>query len=62
MGGWRQNGGKVAAVNQGTLRGTKTAFMLGNEPKNRRAGVRVSIVARKCRNGHGAKGHRKVER
>lgn len=62
LGGWRQNGGKVATVNQGALRGTETAFMLDREPKNRRAGVRVSIVAKKCRNGHGAKGHRKVKR
>jgi hypothetical protein len=27
----------------------------------KRSGVRAAIVARKCRNGHGAKGGRKVE-
>ena len=30
-------------------------------PKSRRAGVRATIVAKKCRNGHGAKGRRKLD-
>jgi len=60
-GGWRRNGGKVAAVNQGDLCGPRTAFMPQQEPKSRRAGVRASVGARKRRNGRGAKGRRKVD-
>ena len=45
---------------QGDLRG-RTVFMLIREPKSRRAGDRALIVAKKRRNGRGAKGARKVE-
>jgi hypothetical protein len=52
---------KAMRVNQGDLQ-TKRDGVHG--PWSRRAvgaGVRVLIVARKSRNGEGAKGHRKVD-
>ena len=49
-GEWRRNGRKAKHVNQGTLCGDE-----------RRAEVRASVVARKRRNGRGAKGRREVE-
>jgi hypothetical protein len=51
--GIRVVGGKL-----GDLCGVRTVFML-DEPKSRRTEVRAPIVARKRRNGRGAKGCRK---
>ena len=50
MGGWRRNGRKALHINQGSLSGGGTW-----------AEVRAFIVARKPRNGGGAKGGRKVD-
>jgi len=52
---------KVVYVKRGDLSGRRTAFMNRKVPKSRRAGVRALIVARKRRNGRGAKGGRKVD-
>jgi hypothetical protein len=49
-GGWRQDGKKAEGVKQGDLSGVES-----------QTGVRVPVVARKCRNWHGAKERRKVE-
>jgi len=56
-GGWRRRDRKFRCVKQGDLFGTETVFMLpvGNR-RAARAGVRASIVAKKSRNGDGAKG------
>jgi hypothetical protein len=48
-------------VNQGDLLATKTEFMDEVPEEPRRAGVRALIVARKLRNGSGAKERRKVD-
>ncbi len=49
-------------MKQGDLIGTETEFMLLVQNRRAdRAGVRVFIVAKKSRNGDGAKGHREVE-
>ena len=49
-------------VKQGDLSADETEEFMLTEPKNRaRAGVRAAIVARKRRNGRGAKGCRKVK-
>ena len=45
-GGWRQNGRKRERGKQGDLPGCRTEFMASG-PKNRPAGVRASVVARK---------------
>lgn len=59
-GGWRRNDGKVGYMNQRDLSGSWAVFMRkAEEPQ--RAGVRAAIVARKHRNGCGAKGGRKVD-
>jgi len=50
LGGWRRNGRDGCAREQGDLSGQES-----------RAGVRALIVARKRRNGRGAKGGRKVD-
>ena len=49
-------------MKQGDLIGSETVYPLP-EGKGRadRSGVRASIVARKSRNGDGAKGRRKVD-
>ena len=52
---------KVVYVKQGDLSGRRTEFMSQKAPKSRRAGVRALIVARKRRNGRGAKGGREVD-
>jgi len=50
MGGWRRNGRKAMCMNQGYLMEGAT-----------QSGVRAFIVARKHRNGCGAKGGKKVD-
>ena len=56
-GGWRRNGRKAEGVNQGDLPAAETAFLeLVQYRRPGRVGVRASIVARKGRNGPGAKG------
>ena len=57
VGGWRRRDWKFKYVKRGGLRGTETEFMLPVRSRRAvRAGVRASIVAKKSRNGDGAKG------
>src|SRR5215472_8661061 len=59
-GGWGRKGWKCGRDKQGDPLGTeRRSWPTG--PKNRPAGVRASIVARKRSNVRGAKGGRKVE-
>src|SRR5215472_12479644 len=59
-GGWGRKGWKCGRDKQGDPLGTeRRSWPQG--PKNRPAGVRASIVARKRSNVRGAKGGRKVE-
>src|SRR5271165_6334017 len=55
-GGWRRNGRKAKCVNQGDLPEKETVFMPEEGRRAERAGVRAPIVAKKGRNGPGAKG------
>gem|GEM_PF-5266512 len=59
-GGWRQNGWKAKCVNQGDLPAPEpVGWSPGTYPSTvatERAGVRAPIVAKKGRNGPGAKG------
>ena len=59
----RQKGRKAKRVNQGDLSGEESAFIEAENPYEELTptGGRASIVARKRRNGRGAKGRRKVE-
>lgn len=52
---------KATRVNQGDLLAKETVFMDHWSRRAGRAGVRAPIVARKARNGGGAKGRRKVD-
>jgi hypothetical protein len=53
---------KVRYMNQGDLPAKATAFIVPPRgTKNRRAGVRASVVALKARNGAGAKGRREMD-
>ena len=62
MGGWRRRDQKVKCVKRGDLLGTETVFMLPTRNRRAaRAGVRAAVVAKKSRNGDGAKGRREVE-
>ena len=60
VGGWRRNGGKAEGVNQGDLPVEEpNGWSPGRHPSTtatERAGVRAPIVAKKGRNGPGAKG------
>jgi hypothetical protein len=59
---WRQKGPKAIGVNQGELLDKEPVFMQESTAKELdRAAVRASVVAKKRRNGCGAKGRRKVE-
>jgi hypothetical protein len=61
---WRRNARKAVHVKQGDLRdGIGAAFMLEESRRTASvsAGVRAAAVARKRRNGRGAKGRREVE-
>ena len=53
---------KAVHVKQGDLPENEMPVFMLTEPKSRaRAGVRAAIVARRRRNGRGAKGRRKVK-
>src|SRR5215469_11271098 len=55
--GWRRNGRKAECVNQGDLLVTETVILpLAQCRRPARAGDRAPVVARKGRNGPGAKG------
>jgi hypothetical protein len=53
--------GKAIDVNQGDLLADEEGVHGPSPEEPRRAGVRAFIVARKLRNGSGAKGRRKVD-
>ena len=52
---------KGVYVNQGDLLAARPEFTHASAKELERAGVRASIVARKYRNGYGAKGCRKAD-
>ena len=56
MGGWRQRGRKARYVNQGDLLVNRDGVHARKCRRAGRAGVRAPIVARRDRNGFGAKG------
>src|SRR5439155_14328081 len=59
-GGWGQKGWKGGRDKQGDPPGPERCSW-PERPKNRLAGVRASVVAKKRGNARGAKGRRKVE-
>jgi len=58
---WEQNGRKAEYMNQGELLVKEPEFMQKDAEELERAAVRAFVVARKRRNGRGAKGRREVE-
>jgi hypothetical protein len=58
---WEQNGRKAEYMNQGELPGKEPEFMQHAAEELERAAVTAFVVAKKRRNGCGAKGRREVE-